>query len=146
MNPAHFAKRSLEETLSTLVHEMVHLWQHHHGRPSGGGYHNAEWARKMREVGLTPTSTGDPGGKDVGQKMSHLIVEGGRYQKAFALLKEQGLNDLYVERSKKEENTAKKKAASKTKFTCPICAQNAWAKSEALLVCGSCDVTMLSTT
>jgi hypothetical protein len=33
---------------------------------------------------------------------------------------------------------AKAKKASKTKFTCPECAQNAWAKPEALLICGVC--------
>jgi hypothetical protein len=26
LNPAHFATRSPEQVLSTLVHEMVHLW------------------------------------------------------------------------------------------------------------------------
>jgi transcription elongation factor Elf1 len=33
---------------------------------------------------------------------------------------------------------AKAKNASKTKFTCPDCGQNAWAKPNALLICGSC--------
>jgi hypothetical protein len=33
---------------------------------------------------------------------------------------------------------AKAKKASKTKFTCPECAQNAWAKADALLICGNC--------
>jgi len=29
LNPAHFANRQPTQTLSTLAHEMVHLWQHH---------------------------------------------------------------------------------------------------------------------
>ena len=33
---------------------------------------------------------------------------------------------------------AKAKKASETKFTCPECAQNAWAKADALLICGTC--------
>ena len=33
---------------------------------------------------------------------------------------------------------AKAKKASKTKFTCPECGQNAWAKPDALLICGNC--------
>ena len=37
---------------------------------------------------------------------------------------------------------AKKKAASKTKYTCPACAANAWAKPETALVCGDCDERM----
>jgi len=33
---------------------------------------------------------------------------------------------------------AKAKKASKTKFTFPECGQNAWAKLDALLMCGAC--------
>jgi len=33
---------------------------------------------------------------------------------------------------------AKAKKASKTKFTCPECGQNAWAKPDAALICGDC--------
>lgn len=40
MNPGYFAIRSIRETLSTLVHEMVHAWQFHHGKPGRRGYHN----------------------------------------------------------------------------------------------------------
>jgi hypothetical protein len=35
-----------------------------------------------------------------------------------------------------EQGRAKK--SSKTKFTCPDCGQNAWAKPDALLICGEC--------
>jgi hypothetical protein len=31
LNPSHFRERTTEQSLSTLVHEMVHLWQHHRG-------------------------------------------------------------------------------------------------------------------
>ena len=47
MNPSYFSIRSIEETLSTLVHEMVHLWQEHFGKPGRARYHNKEWADKM---------------------------------------------------------------------------------------------------
>jgi len=40
LNPVHFATRSTDDVLSTLVHEMVHLWQHHFGKPSRSSYHN----------------------------------------------------------------------------------------------------------
>src|SRR5687768_8942428 len=59
LNPTHFRARSTEQGLSTLVHEMAHLWQHHHGTPSRLGYHNRQWAAKMKEVGLMPTDTGE---------------------------------------------------------------------------------------
>lgn len=77
LNPSHFAERTTEEILSTLVHEMVHLEQAHFGMPSRGRYHNTEWARMMRAVGLIPSDTGEPGGKETGQRVSHFIEEGG---------------------------------------------------------------------
>ncbi|ELA9292954.1 SprT-like domain-containing protein [Vibrio parahaemolyticus] len=82
MNPAYFAIRSIAETLSTLAHEMAHQWQFHHGKPGRRGYHNKEWAAKMDEIGLTPSNTGEPGGKRVGEKMSHYIAEGGPFDLA----------------------------------------------------------------
>ena len=82
LNPAGFADRTSMQTMSTLVHEMVHLWQHHFGKTSRAGYHNREWAAKMHEVGLIPTDTGDLGGKETGQKVTHIIEDGGRFQKA----------------------------------------------------------------
>jgi hypothetical protein len=39
---------------------MVHLWQHHHGKPSRTGYHNKEWATMMKAVGLIPSDTAAP--------------------------------------------------------------------------------------
>src|SRR5271167_1872363 len=47
LNPATFAARTPTQILSTLVHEMVHLWQHHGRKPSRNGYHNKEWAGQM---------------------------------------------------------------------------------------------------
>ena len=82
LNPAHFAGRPTSATLSTLAHEMAHLWQHHFGKPSRSRYHNKEWAAKMREVGLIPSDTGQPGGKETGQKVSHTIEPGGRFERA----------------------------------------------------------------
>jgi predicted SprT family Zn-dependent metalloprotease len=63
LNPSHFKARTNEESLSTLVHEMVHLQQHHQGKPSRTGYHNKEWAVMRRQVGLIPSDTGAEGGK-----------------------------------------------------------------------------------
>lgn len=79
MNPEYFGIRSVKDVLSTLVHEMCHLWQNHFGTPGRRGYHNKEWAEKMDEVGLTPTDTGEPGGKRVGDRMTHMIERRGKF-------------------------------------------------------------------
>ena len=138
LNPSTFRSRTTEETLSTLVHEMAHLWQFHHGKPSRNGYHNKEWGRKMREIGLVPSSTGKEGGKETGQKVSHYIDGIGRFKKECAALIEKGFQVPYID-FLVDEKKKKKKAASKTKYTCPECDLNAWAKPDVLILCGEYD-------
>jgi hypothetical protein len=141
LNPRHFAERSTEETLATLVREMVHLQQQHFGTPSRPGYHNRQWAGMMRAVGLIPTATGEPGGKQTGQQVGHCIEPSGRFALACAeLIEELGFSVPYVElRDAAERAARERKAASKTRHTCPSCAANAWAKPGTQLTCGVCD-------
>jgi predicted SprT family Zn-dependent metalloprotease len=140
LNPSFFAECSIADILSTLVHEMVHLQQQHFGTPSRAGYHNTEWAGMMRVVGLIPSATGEPGGKETGQSVSHYIEEGGSFARACAELI--GLREgmvPYIELgSEIERGTRERKASSKTKYTCPACGTNAWAKPDTRLVCGDC--------
>lgn len=142
LNPQHFARRSAEEVLSTLAHEMVHLWQHRFGKPPRKAYHDRQWAAKMRDIGLIPSDTGQPGGKETGQKMTHYIEPGGRFAVACAAFLASHPAALYQDRATETDPARKKKAASKTKFTCPGCAANAWGKPELQLVCGVCDEPM----
>jgi len=141
LNPANFHNRKPDEVLSTLAHEMCHLWQHHYGKPPRKGYHDRQWAAKMHEIGLIPTATGKEGGKETGQKMTHLIEENGRYAQAVSKLLALHPAILYSDRSGNSK-TRKKKAASKTKYTCPSCGLNAWAKPDAALICGTCEEIM----
>jgi hypothetical protein len=142
LNPSHFRERTLEQSLSTLVHEMTHLEQHHFGKPSRNGYHNKQWGDYMKAVGLYPSSTGAPGGKETGQKVSHYIIDKGLFAQACRELLERGFSLDYVERLG-DVKEAKKKDTSKTKFTCPQCEANAWAKLGIHLVCGDCETRMV---
>lgn len=145
LNPRHFAERSDEATLATLVHEMVHLRQAHFGIASRTGYHNQEWAGMMRAVGLIPTDTGEPGGKSTGQRVTHWIEPGGRFALACAeLIEEHGFRVPYVEtRNDTEREARERKAASKTRYTCPTCGVNAWAKPGTRLACGACNLPLV---
>jgi hypothetical protein len=136
LNPDNFTGRTDEMILSTLVHEMAHVWQQTYGEPSRRGYHNRQWAGKMREIGLQPSSTGEPGGKETGQSVTHYIIPEGRYAKAYAKLAATGFQLHW----QSVPAIASAKKSSKTKFTCPDCGQNAWAKPGALLICGECFV------
>ncbi len=90
LHPGFFSLRPIEEVLSTLVHEMVHHWQAHFGHASKSNPHNREWARKMRDIGLEPSSTGLPEGKDTGRTVSHYIVPNGPFLQACQSLLLQG--------------------------------------------------------
>jgi len=90
----------------------------------------------MKEIGLQPTTTGEPGGKETGQSVTHYIIPGGAYAMAYATLKAKGFQLHWQSAPAGKE--AKAKMASKTKFTCPECGQNAWGKPDALLICGVC--------
>ena len=79
VNPAYFGIIPLTEILQTMVHEMVHLWQAHFGKPGRRRYHNAEWAEKMESIGLMPSATGKPGGARTGERISDYPIAGGLF-------------------------------------------------------------------
>ena len=79
MNPEYFAIQTPHEVMSTLAHEMAHLWQDHFGKPGRGRYHNQEWASKMEEIGLIPSHTGQVGGSKTGDQMDHFIDRQGSF-------------------------------------------------------------------
>ncbi len=147
LNPAHFAERDAEEVCSTLVHEMVHLWQHHFGQSGRGRYHNRQWAEKMKSVGLHPSDTGLPGGAETGDRMTHYIGAGGPFAHAYAELQVSGFviewqdsPDMSAAAPNGSAGAAQpgepNKAGKRVKYTCPSCGLNAWAKHEAKLMCG----------
>jgi hypothetical protein len=136
LNPDEF-QRTETEILSTLVHEMAHVWQQEHGHPGRGRYHNKEWAAKMLDLGLHPSSTGEPGGTMTGQRVSHYIVKNGPFAKATARLLKTGFV-LNWQSSRPPRKERLLKAASKTKYSCPGCGLNVWAKPDVTLHCGEC--------
>lgn len=147
LNSASFDLRDVKSVLSTLVHEMVHLEQFHFGKPGKNGYHNKEWGDMMRKVGLHPSATGAVGGKEVGRAMTHYIISSGPFEKAYSALMASAPVVLYHERAKMSAEVKKRREksnASKTKYTCSGCDQNAWAKPGASLVCGECEMPMES--
>lgn len=144
MNPVHFKDRSTEGILSTLVHEMCHLWQQHLGEPPRRCYHDREWAAQMKEVGLQPSTTGEVGGKETGQSCSHYVIKGGRFQVACEKLLATGLKISWHDRAGEMGGAKKKKSTPNTraKYTCGGCDLNAWARHGASLRCEDCDETM----
>ena len=150
------------EIIQTLVHEMAHQWQHHHGKPSRGGYHNKQWAAKMAEIGLMPSSTGEHGGKQTGQSMSDYVITGGAFASSWETLRsegfkigwesrpwqhvpfigggddETGFDTLTSNESQPFLTIPPPRPKSKVKYTCPGCEINVWGKPALRLICGMC--------
>jgi hypothetical protein len=63
----------------------------------------------MRRIGLTPTATGEEGGKETRQKMHHLIDEGGNFKRACARFLASHPAILYSDRGLAENEIRKKK-------------------------------------
>lgn len=144
LNPDGFPGKSDEEILSTLVSRMVQVWQAVAGSLPKGSYCNAEWAAMMKEFGLHPTATGMVGGAETGTRVDHLIMEGGAFQLAYRELQEKGFRLNW--QAAPEAPQAKTKRASKTKFTCADCQQNAWGKPDLEVTCTPCQVPMVAET
>jgi hypothetical protein len=56
LSRGHVTRHGWRETMHTLLHEMVHQWQHETGRPVD---HGPEFRAKAREVGITPAARRD---------------------------------------------------------------------------------------
>lgn len=147
INPAYIATVDFIEVCQTLVHEQAHLWQMVFGKPSRTGYHNKQWADKMEGMGLMPSSTGEEGGKKLGQKMSDYIIKGGLFEVIFQKLPKDitlpwVANEGMLKPTDEElENGSIKepKVKSKIKYSCGGCGMNVWGKPDIEVYCKKCE-------
>lgn len=118
--------------LSTLVHEMVHLWQFHNGKPSRSGYHNKEWAEKMVDVGLEPRSV--PGDKPTGQRCTHIVMVDGDFKAAC----DRYLTDRKVINWFGHAQPTKEVKKNKIAYECD-CSFKVWGKPGLAIICEACE-------
>ena len=141
---------SLIEVYSTLVHEQCHIWQFHCGKPSRRTYHNKEWAEKMLEVGLTPSSTGYPGGKMTGQRMNDYPTPDGVFLEALDRMPDAfkmpfiSIEGMAKAAAAADGSATEPKPKNKVKYSCPSCAVNIWGKPNINAICGVCNETFIS--
>ena len=149
LNPTVIAKGGDRDFLSTLTHEMAHLWQQCFGKPSRHGYHNRQWVKKMLEIGLEPKSLDSENG--TGQRVTHTIIEEGAFARAYDKLAARKswagidwrrVDDSFLDRTRKpkggeegEKGKAKAKTRAKTKYSCPACNSNVWGKPGLMIAC-----------
>jgi hypothetical protein len=135
LNPDNFIGRTDKQITSTLVHEQTHAWQKAFGTPASRGYHNKEWAKKMKEIGLQPSSTSGVGGRETGQHMSHYIIPHGAFDQAYERLAATG----WALNLQSAPSAGPKGGRNrKTSFACTGCGQKAWGKPSLDLICHTC--------
>jgi len=102
-----------------------------------------------------PSNTGEPGGRRVGEQMTHYIIDGGPFDRACAdlLTTEYTLSwfdrfppvdPVPVERGGCASSGAlaavapaiKENGSNRVKYRCPSCSSQVWGKPELKLVCG----------
>lgn len=139
----------IEETLDTMLHEMVHLYNLENGIQDvsrGGKYHNGKFKAKAEEIGLTCYKAGQYGWNT---KPNDSLIE-------YALSK--GWSEIKINRgtaqpirigvnnvSNNSDNGEKeggKKPSSTRKYKCPKCGNSCRATKEINLICGDCMVKM----
>jgi hypothetical protein len=91
----------------------------------------------MDELGLTPSHTGEPGGKRTGERVSHYIVEGGPYARAWDALP--GFRLDYQDRISGRPPAPGK---VKCKYVCEGCDIHVWGKSDLQILCVACSLPM----
>jgi len=138
LNP-DLLKRPPEKSMSTLAHEMSHQWQHDLGTPPRRCYHDKEWAGKMKEIGLIPSDTGEPGGKETGQKMDHYIDPDGNFIQAFKKMPHEFKLPWLSGGGDEEKEKEKKPTIKKIKLTCPGCEMTIWILADDVGRQVSCD-------
>jgi predicted SprT family Zn-dependent metalloprotease len=139
LNSTLLPRAGEEEIVSTLVHEMCHLWQECFGeRKPPKPYHNREWAAKMVSLGLMPSSTGQPGGKQLGKSISEYRLVGGLFSRWYDVQAKPLLSWGEV-----PQLVPAKQVPKRLKYVCLLCDQKAWADLGASLLCGHCRVPLI---
>jgi hypothetical protein len=147
------------EGLSTMAHEMTHLWCHLCGERNrkGGlgahGYHDLPWSKRMEAIGLMPSHTGKPGGKRTGYQMSEYVIPGGPFDivtRELLLagetvrwlgahpLKLQPINVSAPAPHPRPVAPARKRKG-KTGFACPTCPTKVWGMASVRVACINCN-------
>ena len=120
LNPAHFASRTptairyrpspMKWCISGSIISASRR---------GNGYHNKEWAAKMREIGLIPTDTGQPGGKETGQKVTHMIERGGTFRESLHRVPGQASRRCYTRTGQERGNDPQEESGQQNQVHLP---------------------------
>lgn len=102
----------------------------------------------MKQIGLHPSDTGQPGGKEIGQSMFHYILPDAAFDTACKSLLSDGFTLAWgellnqVKKRHRRDDDDDDDRNNRVKYSCPVCAVNAWGKRALSLICGVCKVNL----
>ena len=160
INPS-FLNRGLTELLSTLCHELCHVYECAYIHIPRGGYHTKDWADLMHGCGLEPVYL-NPSRTAVNET----IIKGGIFEKFceyFIKKYGEGFSNLTTHdcittddgngapvvnppadngrpRADNADKPIKVYNRNKIKYTCTGCSSKVWGKPNLHIVCADCTV------
>lgn len=96
----------------------------------------------MKAIGLHPSATGEPGGRETGDRMDHYVIENGPFMRVARTMVAQGFSLPWARASGtlNAESPAPvgSKSGKRVKYVCPAvgCVESARARHGANLDCG----------
>ncbi len=150
LNANLMQSKDIVHLMGVLVHEMIHLWQHYHGKKTRNGYHNQEFASKAHDLGLKNINVKEPT-KCTGQNCTQAIIREGATWNAVVKLPEdcffpyltENLGSPDPQEPGAPPTPQPTKQGQRTKYTCPICGANVWGKAGLVLSCVLCNQNLI---
>lgn len=162
INP-DYLDRSPGDVLSTICHELCHIYENAYIHIPRSGYHDKQWESLMLECGLEPIY-----GNKSKTSVNHKIVPGGEFEKFVQEFEEENGKDYFNivsysaevrERVRKElgieegeyenepkpdnaDKPVKKYNRNKIKYVCPGCGMKLWGKPGLNVSCNDCMETL----
>ena len=161
INP-FYLNRDVDDILSTICHELCHVYENAYVHIPRGGYHDKQWAELMLACGLEPIYNNKSK-----TSVHHKIIEGGAFEKFIEDFKKEHDDNYFniVEYSRIVETTTKKALGiedgdenedgepkpdnadkpvkkynrNKIKYVCPKCDAKVWGKAGLHITCTDCD-------
>lgn len=162
INP-DYLDRSIGEILSTVCHELCHVYEHAYIHIPRGGYHDKQWAELMTDCGLEPIYNNSSK-----TSVHHKIIPGGVFEKFVEGFAEKYGEDYFnivsysaevMRRTRKElgieddpdadtpkpdnaDKPIKKYNRNKIKYVCRSCGLKVWGKAGLSVSCNECMETL----
>lgn len=131
---AEYLNRPFEDTCSTLIHEMVHLWNLQAGvqdTSRSGTYHNKKFKDAAEAHGLVVEKTEKHGYSKTSLSPESVAFVQSLGKSGFSLVRPRPLG---------LKGNSKSKQSSR-KYVCPGCGAIIRATKEVFVICGDCELT-----